>query len=354
MVPTRLLLLLQTSQIISDLLNHSPTIVTIKGFALIFFTLSSLRGMNHLLKRNDVQYYSALMGLSISSFLGFFIQPNPYAHQFVWKFGFSYGVNLILVLMLSRRGKDGNPMLQPWTLLILAGIDLVAGTRALAIFCVLTFAVIKLNKKSSIGKNADKKSGRLLISSVLALIVISFGYSTFAKSGIFGVSAQQKYFQQSSGKLGILVGGRPELVFTNIAIKNSPIIGYGSGAPLTTKILDEGISTLTNLGYRINQNASYVTYLARGVIPEHSAILGSWTNWGIFAVPFWAWCIYLCIKLFFRTDISSERLYPVAVFLAFNTLWAILFSPYGATDRFQLAVTILLLLHLTSTSREGR
>ena len=51
-----------------------------------------------------------------------------------------------------------------------------------------------------------------------------------AEKGFFEESTQEKFAQQSSGKLGVLFGGRPETLVAIQAIRDSPIIGHGSFA----------------------------------------------------------------------------------------------------------------------------
>ena len=88
-----------------------------------------------------------------------------------------------------------------------------------------------LRKKAKAGSKL--KAGTVLAFS-LFIIVGSIGilqaYQYAARSGYLGEDAQKKYEMEASGKYGVLLGGRTELLASLPAVYDSPILGHGSWA----------------------------------------------------------------------------------------------------------------------------
>jgi hypothetical protein len=91
--------------------------------------------------------------------------------------------------------------------------------------------------------------------------------------------------------------------------------------------------------------------LQEGLIPSHSFILGAWVAGGIGGAIFWAWVWLLTCKALLRTYPQGMKLLPLAAYAAFQLLWDIPFSPYGAQMRIISPFYILILMNYLSVAR---
>jgi hypothetical protein len=69
------------------------------------------------------------------------------------------------------------------------------------------------------------------------------------------------------------------------------------------------------------------------VIPSHSHLLGAWVESGVVGAVFWCWVSWLTGSTLLRSS-GREPLFTFFVFIAMLLVWNVLFSPYGADQRF--------------------
>lgn len=133
------------------------------------------------------------------------------------------------------------------------------------------------------------------------------------------------------------------------AIYDSPILGHGSWAK-DPKYLIAQEQTLALLDYKVEGDVTPET-LEEGLIPSHSHILGAWVDAGILGALFWGWAWFMTAKRLARVHLLSVALLPLASFSAFQLLWDLLFSGYGAEMRVftpYYIVTVLSCLSVTA------
>jgi hypothetical protein len=139
--------------------------------------------------------------------------------------------------------------------------------------------------------------------------------------------------------IGVIAGGRAEILTSPRAILDSPILGHGSWAkdPKYVELQRQG---LIELGVP-NGNAPTDPYL----IPTHSYLLGSWVWAGLGGGLFWLAVAALALWLMANLFAVRLALHPLIVFSTTLMLWNIAFSPYGNTQRlfatFSIAVCVL-------------
>jgi hypothetical protein len=136
-------------------------------------------------------------------------------------------------------------------------------------------------------------------------------------------------FKNQSGPLGILVGGRQELLTSFYAISESPIIGYGSWAksPFHEELLSD---LLIQFGY---YDTTAITYFGDR-IPTHSHIFGSWITAGIFGIFIWIWFLYMILKSLLVNTIINDSWNGFFYFICFIMMWSIFFGNFSGTARF--------------------
>lgn len=330
------LLLALMGQLITDLIRGTDKVSFLKGFSLIIFTMINLLGLVILTRNSHKSILTAIVGWSFGLILGVLLQPSAYAQEYPWKMGFAYPVTIIYLFLISRKSMSKGVII-PLTLVIV-GADLFYGARSLA---AITFLAVAMSIPSL---NHSKKTPKLKINRIsnLALLLIwtsifFAAYSTLASQGVLGENSREKYSQQSSSSLGLLIAGRTEVVSQYYAIKKSPLLGYGSYAPLTAEIREKVVNSLVQNG--LNPSLKELKYGTDYMIPVHSGIFEFWLWFGILGVPFFVRIIRDSLRVLF-----NHALNPVIVFFSLQAIWDSLFSPYMADRRIQFPLIILLLI----------
>ena len=235
----------------------------------------------------------------------------------------------------------------PVALIAMMGvINIASGSRNTGGVCLAAGLYLLvadfLRKKAKAGSKL--KAGTVLALS-LFIIVGSIGilqaYQYAARSGYLGEDAQKKYQMEASGKYGVLLGGRTELLASLPAVYDSPILGHGSWAKNRIYYIGE-VRALELLRYKGALDISREE-LIDGLIPAHSYLLQAWVYGGIVGALFWVWVYVFVVRALMRVYPATVVLLPVAAFMAFSLFWDILFSPYGMTTRIVVPYYIVLL-----------
>lgn len=187
--------------------------------------------------------------------------------------------------------------------------------------------------------------GRILLLALTMMITIGgvkAVYSYTAAHGWLGAKALKKYQMQSPGKLGILLGGRLEVIPAIFAVMDSPIIGHGSWAK-GPKYRDYLI-LLLDLGYRMPEQQLKAAIEHSDLIPAHSHILQNWVWGGILAAIFWVIVLIIAIRSIWATFQRPHILFVPLMFIGLTCMWNIAFSPYGSMMRFSWAMNLTLLI----------
>ena len=322
------------SQIVTDIVRHSAFADYTRGWSMIGLTLIGFVVLYTLLYERPRRFVLFGWGLVAGSVLTFIISPNELAQGGPWKFGFSFPVNLGLFLLISGEKIRG---VWPITLSALMGvIDIVLGTRSRGEICLAAafylFATRLLNAKRKAGSRMKAGTILALVTSlILGVAGTSWAYQYAATAGILGKEAKDKYEQESSGKYGVLLGGRPDLLGALPAIYDSPIIGHGSWARDWTYLKAEE-EALHLLGYQGAVAMTREDYV-EATIPAHSYLLQAWVWAGIVGAVFWAWGFVFSARTVMRIYPPTTPLLPLFAFVALSLLWEILFSPFGEEVR---------------------
>jgi hypothetical protein len=340
------------SQIATDLVRHTPLKDCARGWSNIGLTMAFFSVMFSFLNGNPRRIVLYAWGLVAGSALTYLITPSTFAMEEPWKFGLAYPVTLAILLVASRSDVRGH---WPITLSGFAGVlNFALSFRNLGGICIaaaLYIAAIRYsNKKSSANRQLRPTvMTALAVSVVLSFAGIYLAYQYAVTSGLLGEQARDKYEQQSSGKYGILLGGRVEMLSSIPAIIDSPILGHGYAAKDPKYLIMEQ-QALALMGYKDAGDLS-PDDLQEGLIPSHSFILGAWVAGGIGGAIFWAWVWLLTCKALLRTYPQGMKLLPLAAYAAFQLLWDIPFSPYGAQMRIISPFYILILMNYLSVAR---
>jgi O-antigen ligase len=225
---------------------------------------------------------------------------------------------------------------------VMAGVNVRLGARSLAGVCFLAslYTLVATRDQYRATNTHRPRSLVMLVMGVVAMLFGSYLYGSMAKSGLLGEAAQAKYEFQSTGRYSLLLGGRNEIVFSSLAIRESPILGHGSYVGFPVLLQAAGAAQLADWGYEYLLPSQDQPDL----LPTHSGLFGAWVEAGILAVPFWIVLMALLWRGCIRTMQRGDPLTPLRVFIAITVSWDVLFSPFGADRRITIPLAILLLI----------
>jgi hypothetical protein len=321
-------LLWLAAQVLTDVIRQSPVEDYSRGWSKILLTVTHFVTIALLIRQSQRRFILYGGGLVLGGVLTFFIAPGVYAEGHPWKFGLGLPLTILVCLiagMLARRSR-----IAPATMITgIGAINLYLGFRSMGALCGIAaiYSYFQLSPQL-----ADRRLRKL--QTVLTLAGLAAGawgvsaiYTYGVQRGWLGAEALQKYEMQSSGDAGVLLGGRNEFLAAGSAIRDSPVIGHGSWAkdPKYKAILYD---RLAELGYR-NMGGE----LESDLIPSHSHLLGAWVESGVVGAVFWCWVFWLTGSTLLRAS-GREPLFPFFAFIAMLLVWNVLFSPYGADQRF--------------------
>lgn len=344
-LPRRLLLLGMLwlmALIVSDEIRGTPFEDWSRGWAKIVFLLIDFAAIYLLLFGKEQRYFMFAAGIALGQILGYFFNPNDYALGYPWKFGYGSAVTVLVILASSmysdwRTGR----FISAAAMLAMGAVNFYMGFRSLGSICFLGGWMLLIKQSYYFGLgNAVRMA---LLSGAAIAVTVAF-YDFGASRAYFGETEKTKYQMQSSGEMGVLLGARSEILASAQAVKDSPIIGYGSWAkdPKYAQIMAD---ELAQLGYEVYGVAE------SDLIPTHSYLMGAWVEAGVVGAIFWFFGLVLIARALIASYGSKSILIPLIVFEAFNFLWSIPFSPFGAEARLYAAYDFALLMFALSLSK---
>jgi hypothetical protein len=341
------------SQCVTDIVRHTAFTDYARGWSNIGMTLVNFAVIWTLLYGRPRRLELYGWGLVIGTLLTIAFNPGEFTLDSPWKFGFSYPVTLGVFLLTSREKSHSRA---PIIVVAMIGIvNIALGSRNTGGVCLAAAMYLLvadfLRRKARAGSKLKAGVVVALAASILVGATgILWAYQYGASAGILGEQAKEKYEEESSGKYGVLLGGRTELLASIPAVYDSPILGHGSWARDRIYYIGE-VRALALLGYKGAVDVSKEE-LIEGFIPAHSYLLQAWVYGGIVGALFWVWVYAFVARALMRVYPDNVALLPVAGFVAFSLLWDILFSPFGATTRIVVPYYIVMLASCMSMVRQ--
>ena len=337
-------------QILTDIYRSTAMVDWLRGDANIVFFGLDILGLAALLRQNERRQVIFLLGYAIGILLGARFFPSLLAQGDPWKFGYSGGVMLLVVLGSGFFFKRRQYAIVGLLFAGMCGLNILFDYRSPVLTFMITAVLILPVVPEQIGRiRLLPRAGTAKRAATLAGLAIGVGFlagfimTSLAAAGVLGPDAQSKNENQSSVKWGILIGGRPEILVSSVAVMDSPILGHGSWAS-DTKYVDLLITY--EVDYGMERPLNEESY--QGLIPAHSHLMGAWVNSGILGAVFWVYVLILDIKAISRAANLRTLLTPTYIWLLVSFAWAILFSPLGSTNRLPEAFNVVVICDLLS------
>ena len=314
------------AQVLSDIVQSTPPGQFIRGWSKISLTITHFLTIALLIQGKLTRFVLFGVGLAVGGMLTYFISPSEYAISLPWKFGLAFPITLITCVLAAKAVAPKSKIGAVGLVFPDRRREFVSRREKPSGGVCLLAAVYSVQPKLT--HKLWKRKGMVFSALAMAcgLWAIREVYSGAAEQGWLGIDAARLYLSQSSGAGGLLLGGRSDLIAATAAIIDSPVIGHGSWARDPQYV-----------AYQEDRRAA-LGYKSQGVfdaelIPSHSHLFGAWVESGITGAAFWAWVLWLTIRTLTRAN-GAEPLFPYFVFLSCFQTWNILFSPYGAEQRF--------------------
>ena len=352
---------------ISGILNNAPAFNTFKAAGAYFLIPST---MLFLTRYTSTQIWIMIIAFKVAGiiFKNSDIQSEStnILSQEGFKFGFSgAAITLILTIFsfipslnLIPQFKRQLPLLSTLTITLLS---LWGNLRLLTLNAWLGLLAV------NISKNRQKKSPRRqsdLISVIaiglifpFAILTISLALSFLASiaiellrilpESIISLDVLDKTSSQMTGTFGLIFGGRTEIFSAIPAWLQKPLFGWGGWAKDPNNYFrDLGTLLQDKYSYVIDfEKQNFISEMGSGLIPTHSALLNLVVWSGLAgAIPFY-YFLTSYIRSFIQYLSVPGKILPYYIsYSFFSSIWIILFSPIGYSNRPDLILSIGLLI----------
>lgn len=339
------------AQIITDLIRATAFHDYSRGWAMIVFFLMNFAALYVLLDGSRRRIVLCALGFAVGDLLTYRFSPDVFSLVDPWKFGYGYAVCLLLVLVAVRFTARGGRMPAVGIMMAAAGLNLYHDYRSLAGECFVAAAYLLLAPSM---QRRSRTIGRISAGqAIVACVVLGLSaagllriYAYCAGNGLLGYAAWQKYEIQSSGRYGVLIGGRGGILTSLEAVTDSPIVGYGSWAK-DWRYASRENAVLAGLGYETEGRAG------SWLIPAHSYLVGAWVHAGVFGALFWLWVFTLPVRVLMRLHTRNEPMAPLLAFLSAGLIWNALFSPFGGTARLSASFAMVTLMSFLEKTQDS-
>jgi hypothetical protein len=331
----------------ADSYNEISLVPHLKGVARVAFIFLDFVALAILVDNQARRLIIFAFGVAVLMLLGAFALRDDIF--MAWKFGGAQGLGILVTLVSSYFYARKRYPVCIVLALFLAALSVKYGFRSqVAIVFASTVLIIPLPDRATTRFRAGRRVADSPGNSLRTVIVLglagaaAYGANSVihyaAERGVFDESTQAKFESQSKGDLGVLVGGRPETLVAMQAIRDNPIIGFGSFAP-GEKYLELKQDIMYEHGYTETDNPEIEE---DPVIPTHSHLTQAWVENGILGGMLWIYAFILTLRATLRVGSLHPDLAPVYAYMLVGFLWDILYTPFGSVNRMLAAFHILL------------
>ncbi len=343
-------------QIVTDLIQGTPYEDYARGWAKIIFFMVNFVVIYMVIYGNRRRTALFLAGAAVALAASVIVRPGYFTEGNPWKFGYGLPVSLAIIWMCQVNFVYRRWVLAVGLCLLMTAAHMYLGWRSMAgIFGLTGFYLMGQGLLGQRGSKVQPlSSARLLLlagAGIAAIFALLSGYEFLASEGYLGEDAKEHYEQQAAGDLGLLLGGRQEVVVSLEAISDSPIFGHGSWAK-DRKYIDLLTERMRMLGYMDINDEVGPSYFG-DLIPTHSHITGAWVEAGILGGIFWIWILILIARNLGYLYQIRDPISPMAVFFSILLAWDVLFSPFGAERRIMSAFQIVVLVYSWDLLRQA-
>ena len=370
-----LLLLTMVGCIVSSMVNHTPLVYALKGFATPYTMFSVIVVLHRLLRTNLKGVRWLFLGMAISSVVCVFVfqrgtevavrgelLSGDDAVEQITGGTLFWAQRLGAFLTLPIKGWYlHTPVvysaLEPLALSVFTMLTTISG-RSMVLMS-LTGVIMVVAGGRSVIKMA-RVSKHIFVGMITIMIAagcLKMLYSYCAEKGLLGEAQTEKYKKQTRGGSSgwkMLLAGRSEFFICMFAGVHNPIIGLGPKAIDNNNYIDEFMANYGSQEDYEDFVAGIKNSIARGeyyerMIPAHSGIGAFWIWFGIFGLIYYLYFIFKIFHLLRRYLSAIPHWYGIFAYGIPGALWAVFFSP---PERFTTALMFTLVLLAIAVGRK--
>ncbi len=347
-----LLFLWMVSAIITDLYRETETKDALKGiFALPFlgavFIIAFALLWDDLMRVRWIAFGMAISG--IISLYAFHAQSvigraesMGAALTEVMNFKTYYaGIVFLVISALVALLFHNWPRLTVWILLASSTVFLYGGSRSGFLVLLLGAGGTWLAQNRFLSLRAiQRNTVMIVIFAAIGGLIAMETYAYAVNRGWLGEEEERKYEEQTDSEIGILEG-RADFIGALLAIKDSPIIGYGSWAKDERNYMAQ---TMRYIGDEESARMAYRRSMMRKVgMPTHSHLGQAWVWHGFLGGLFWIFILVLMIRFFKYAIHLCRPLIAYFILLLTTSGWDLFFSPFSQRPRWGVVFAVMIL-----------
>lgn len=354
-----LLMIWVVQQFVSDLVNNTVFVNSAKGVGAPVLLMLTVLGMYQFFQKNPERVRLYLLGVYIGAMASQVLAPSMYFLSNPWKWG--VGIALLnFTVVWFMWGRDENLAVKGGVLLpilvIFSFISMYFDARTLAVFPLIAFAFMFFSRSDFVQRFGRKLVGRggYSLRPIVFLVLIIFlsnwlftaVFSSDAIRSMLPSSTAEKMASQVRGEYGMVLGGRAEILASISAFADKPFLGHGSWAEDKLGYQDSLTRQLYNLDYLEQEFWDF----GNNLIPVHSYLMGAVVWAGFLAGLFW---LYMLRFTIWSLLVNGRELNYFHYLNGVLFLWAILFSPFGASARWSAAIYISVMFFSLPKKKNG-
>lgn len=331
-------------QVMSDLINATQASSMAKGVGAPLLLVITIISLSRRFRANDGSIGFFLVGSAAMLLLkaGFF--PNEYQQGNAWKWG---GGQASLMLGLAIASFFGWRLSKP--ILLTAAVffywwSMVNNARSMAVLSILGLVLYFLSRTAAWMRLSGILAkgvpiANLILPLILAIITVNaVAYLAFAQGWMHDflpADVHAKFSTQALSDAGLVLAGRSESLISMRAFLDAPLFGHGSWA------VDKAGYVQEYLWLRYETGASEkISYTDLELIPAHSYLMGALVWSGVMGGMFWLVLANGILRRYLQASSALPLYFHVGLVFF---LWDLLFSPFGADNRWQTAIYISIL-----------
>ncbi len=314
---------------LADAIHHTKPQDYLRGWARIIVLGTNAFGLALLGLQDDAYLWWYSLGLGFGSAIIYLLIGTPFA---LWKFSYALSASSIVLCLASFPSRLGAVMIMGlYGLVNVTLLDSRAFGGVSFLVAVLLMARTRKRRKTP-GSKLDFSVSKLMLAGVAAAVALGLAYA-----------ATQALYKMRRHQSNTVRLANAEAALSSI--EQSPIIGHGSWA----------VDVRMELAFRI------AYYAIAGQSPDpsvaqradklpHSQILSAWYEGGLLGISFFVYFGYLLIR--YTIYCARTRMYnymtPLYLFICLQSLWHLIMSPFGGSQRLVIAFAVAVLCRLNS------
>jgi O-antigen ligase len=318
---------------LADAIHHTSPHDYLRGWARIVVLGTNFVGLALLGLDDEAYLWWYSLGLGFGSGVIYLAMGTPFA---LWKFSYALSASSIVLCLASIPSRLGAATIMgSYGVVNVTLLDSRAFGAVSFVVALLLFTRMRKRPNRRSLRQALSFS-KLVLAGVTATLVLGVAYEV-----------SQPMFKARRHQSNAVRLANVEAALSSI--EQSPIIGHGSWA------IDPRMEFAFRIAYYAFSGQSPDPYTAKhGARLPHSQILSAWYEGGLLGLAFFVYFGYLLVRytLYCTFTRPYNYLTPLYLFVSLQSLWHLVMSPFGGSQRLVIAFAVAVLCRLCRERQE--